>query len=208
MIRFCDWEKYHLQSKEKYTIYVFDGDIEMMFSYIQKMFSECNSQEGILIEKDGELTCLAYDDWRQYEEINRINYCMDRLQENPHLFLKEIFHIEGVYLYGFNEWSYKFYNILCLHHMPVKAIGDKWDLFCPLRRETEMPSEELCMKVNAEGINCELGLGESSSIIQHWEFLWEIVSKNETYWEQYYREAFRRKRKFPFLLLPVRRWNH
>lgn len=45
MIRFCDWEKYHLQSKEKYTIYVFDGDIEMMFSYIQKMFSECNSQE-------------------------------------------------------------------------------------------------------------------------------------------------------------------
>ncbi len=83
-----------------------------------------------------------------------IDHILDRLEQNQeYLFIQEIYpQIQVVCIHDFNEWAYRFYNILRAREIPVVTIGEKWRDFGILETvDLSQYPEYSRMNIYAEG---------------------------------------------------------
>ncbi|MDF2511034.1 MAG: citC [Herbinix sp.] len=100
-----------------------------------------------------ELIYFCYNGSGNLEETH-IDHILDRMEQNQeYLFIQELYpRVQVVCIHDFNEWAYRFYNVLKARGIPVVTIGVKWKDFGILEAEDlfQYPDYSV-MNIYAEG---------------------------------------------------------
>ncbi len=153
---------------------------------------EHNEQNLIpVFDQKDRLWCFALSDSRS--EIEQLDYFgLVQLEEGAEsVFLKEIYpQVKKVYLYGFNEFAYRFYRILRARNIDVAVSGKLWEVFCPdilheCQQDDDIPYVNR-MNIYADGRRFiqEQNFRMEEGIIQAWKFLYRIALANRGWMER------------------------
>lgn len=173
--------------KDKY-IYV-PNDVNML-SHIHAILASTELPFIPVFNERDELLYFAEEVERDYVGYKGILENLEKRQVK--FFLKEIYpHIKGVRIHGFNEYAFRFYNILHRYAIPTEVVGRKWEIFFPNYMESKLEeTESTIMNIYAEGNGYFLDL-TPEIYFQNWSFLIVIGCVNHLYVTEQYRKKFR-----------------
>lgn len=165
-----------------------------IFTDLANMFKRYKALKYIpIFNDDMALICFAY----QYSDkmVERIENAFTYLEMNEDiLFLEEFYpQIEKICLYGFNEFSFRFYQILIQKKYSVQVFGEKWNHFLPdLNNDNKVQGDyenipiEKIMNIYAEGTGL---IWNENKITFEWRFVFAILKANLFYkmekWKNY-----------------------
>ncbi len=149
-----------------------------------------NSKEMIclpMFNHQDELVYFCYNDTCNNLE-REIDDIFNSMEQNwDFLFLQELYpRVQVVCIHDFNEWAYRFYNILQIRGIPVSTVGVKWkDFGITEAVELSQYPEYSVLNVYAEGTR--LVFEERDRTIEHklpcdgFDFLLKIAQMNMMY---------------------------
>lgn len=140
-----------------------------------------------IFSKDMKLILFAYQYYS--ETTNTIeNYALSFLEEFGNaLFIRDIYPwVEKVCIFDFNEYAFRFYNILKKRGIPVEVVGEKWTMLYPEALESNVECEKALdrrtMNIYAEGtaniVRRYKWKPQDNDIKDAWSFIIEIINAN------------------------------